>query len=124
MRLFEVADLDLGSVDSFLRILKDLANKSDDYRTIPFLALKTAIGKTFGIPIGDGGPASAQALEQFFDKVPSIKNVIDNIDPKTAQITVKTDTENPNKPADLEIPGKSPTVDTMAHAVTSREYGV
>jgi hypothetical protein len=113
MRLFEV--LDMGPVEEIPRILRDIADENDDKVTVPFSSLKQKL-EPFGFALGDGGSDSAEILRQLQVEYPAIASVIDTIDDKTAQITLKTDVDNPDKSDDstmLNQP-KSPTVDTMA----------
>ena len=112
MRLVEV--LDLGSLSVILRILKDLANKSQDHATIPFFALKQ-LEKNFDLPLGDGGPNSASILEKLKSQNADLGKIIKSIDPKTAAIILNTDAQNPNTP-DTTRQQSSPTVDKMANA--------
>ena len=123
MRLFEV--LDMGPVEEIPRILRDIADENDDKVTVPFSSLKQKL-EPFSFALGNGGPRSAEILRQLQDKYPAIASVIDTIDDKTAQITLKTDVDNPDKSDDSTILNqpKAPTVDTMAHRAASKSIGM
>ena len=110
MKIVEV--IDLGSSGIVLRILKDLANRSEDHVTIPFPALKQEL-KRFDLPLGDGGPESASILEKLKNQIDDQGKVIKSIDPQTATITLNTNAKNPNTPDATHQP-YTPTIDRMA----------
>ena len=103
MRVFEM--LDLGSIRSVLAVKQGEADRSGKSASIPFVSLKSYLE-----PLGISTPDALIAAKNDID---SVGDVIDSIT-DTGTVILKTQAENPDKPATTAGAPAGPSVDQMA----------
>ena len=112
MKLTELFDSDFGSGDLILRIRKRQADANGRTVTLPFNSVKQVFDR-FDLPLGDGGPISADIIRKLQD-IPGAGKIIKAVDDKTGAITLKTTAENPDVPEPGKVPATRTSVDQMA----------
>ena len=112
MKLTELFDSEYGSAVPILRILIRQADAHGGTVTLPFNSVKQLFDR-FDLPLGDGGPISADIIRKLQD-IPGAGKIIKAVDDKTGAITLKTTAENPDVPEPGKVPATRTSVDQMA----------